>query len=144
MTARRIVVHTDFSDASVAAVQYARVLAEGLGGTLEFLHVLQGPFQAGWTAEVSAAALPEVQQAMEVEAEQWLARVMPEEEQERFQASLHFETGEIGAEIARYAHDNRVDIVVLSVTADARSDEADTSVAEDLVARCHCSVFVVR
>ncbi len=144
MTTRRIVVHTDFSDASVAAVHYARLLADGLGASIDFLHVLQGPFQAGWTDEVSAAALPEVQQAMEVEAEQWLDRVLPEGEQEQYRAALHFETGEIATEICRFVKANRVDIVVVSATPAANSEEADIGVAEDVLKRCPCSVFVVR
>ncbi|MGE5362404.1 MAG: universal stress protein [Bacteroidales bacterium] len=143
-TTRRILVHTDFSDASVTAVHYARLLADGLGATLDFIHVLQGPFQAGWTAEVSTAALPEVQQAMEVEAEQWLDRVLPEAEQARYRASLHFETGEIATEICRFVGANHVDIVVVSATAAASSEEADLGVAADVLERCPCSVFVVR
>src|SRR5512141_2670733 len=55
MITRRIVVHTDFSEASVTAVHYARLLADGLGATLDFVHVLQEPLQAGWTSEVSTA-----------------------------------------------------------------------------------------
>ncbi len=144
MTTRRIVVHTDFSDASVTAVHYARLLADGLGARLDFLHVIQEPLQAGWTSEVSAAALPEVQQAMEVEAEQWVDRVLPEEEQERYGASLHFETGDIATEICRFVAANRVDIVVVSATPAANNDEADIGVAEDVLRRCPCSVFVAR
>jgi nucleotide-binding universal stress UspA family protein len=144
MNTRRIVVHTDFSDASVAAVHYARLLADGLGATLDFLHVVQEPLQAGWTSEVSTAALPEVQQAMEVEAEQWVDRVLPEAQQERYGASLHFVTGDIGTEICRFVAANRVDIVVVSATAAANDNEADIDVAEDVLKKCRCSVFVVR
>jgi nucleotide-binding universal stress UspA family protein len=142
--ARQIIVHTDFTDASVAAVHYARALAEAFGGTLRFLHVLQEPLSAGWTSEVSTAALPEVQQAIEAEAEQWLDEVLPESEQERFEASLDFETGDIAEEIVRYANEQQADIVVLSASAAAGSDSSDTAAAEDVVAKCRCSVFVVR
>jgi nucleotide-binding universal stress UspA family protein len=142
--ARRIVVHTDLSDASGAAVRYARALAESLGGTLQFLHVVQEPLSAGWTAEVGASALPELQQAMEIEAELWLDGVLPEDEQERFKASLDVETGDIAEEIVRYANEQEADIVVLSATANGGPDAADTSTAEDVVRKCRCSVFVVR
>src|SRR5512146_497034 len=144
MVVRRIVVHTDFSEASAAAVKYARALANDLGATLQFLHVLQEPLSAGWTAEVSTAALPRVQQAMEVKAEQWLNRMLPEEEQERYQAKVDFETGDIAQEIARYARAQAADIVILGASRDANVQTADTAVAEQVLRRCRCSVFVVR
>ncbi len=144
MLVRRIVVHTDFSEASAAAVQYARVLAADLGATIQFLHVLREPLSAGWTAEVSTSALPEVQHAMEIEAEQWIDRVLPESEQERFQASLDFETGDVAEEIVRYADAQAADIVILSTTRDANPQIADLAVAEKVLRKCRCSVFVVR
>ncbi len=144
MIVRRIVVHTDFSEASAAAVQYARALAADLGATLQFLHVLQEPLSAGWTAEVSTSSLPAVQQAMEMEAEQWLDRVLPENDQERFQASLDFETGDIAAEIIRYAEAQAADIVILGTSRDNDPQTADVRVAEEVLRRCRCSVFVVR
>ncbi len=144
MIARRIVVHTDFSEASAAAVEYARTLATASGGTLRILHVVQEPLSAGWTAEVNSAALPEVQEAMEVEAEQWLDRVLPEDEQDRFGTSLDFETGNLAEEIVRYAAEHQADIVILGASRRGGSDRADTSVAEDVLRKCHCSVFVVR
>jgi nucleotide-binding universal stress UspA family protein len=142
--ARRIVVHTDFTEASTTAVEYARTLADALAATLHFLHVLQEPLSAGWTSEVSASALPEVQNAMEVEAEQWLDQMLSEAEQERFEASLDVETGDIAEEIVRYAHENQADIVVLGASARQRPERSNTAVAEDVVRKCRCSVFVVR
>ncbi len=140
---RRIVVHTDFTEASAIAVHYARALADALGATLQFLHVVREPLSAGWTSEVNAAELPEVQQAMEVEAAQWLERVLPENEQERFQASLDVETGDIAEEVARYAAEREADIVILGASA-GRDARVDTRVAEDVLRKCRCSVFVVR
>ncbi len=144
MIARRIVVHTDFSEASAEAVEYARALASASGGTLQILHVVQEPLSAGWTAEVSGAALPEVQEAMEVEAEQWLDRVLPEDEQDRFATSLDFETGDMAEEIARYATEHNADIVILGASNRSGADRADTRVAEEVLRKCRCSVFVVR
>lgn len=143
MISRRIIVHTDFSERSTAAVQFARALAGAFDATLQFLHVVQEPLSAGWTAELSTAALPEVQQAMEIEAEQWLERVLPENEQERFQASVDVETGDVAGEIVRYADEQAADIVILSVSANG-GERADTGIAEQVLRRCRCSVFAVR
>ncbi len=144
MLCRRIVVHTDLTDASKAAVEYGRTLAAASNATLQFLHVLQEPLSAGWTAEVSTSTLPRVQQAMEVEAEQWLDRVLPEAEQERFGASLDVETGDLAEEIVRYANDQDADVVVLSAAAEGGAGRSDAGVAEEVLRKCRCSVVVVR
>ncbi len=146
MIARRILVHVDFTDASADALRYARMLAERLGATLRVLHVEKEPLSAGWTSEVSAARLPELQQAMEEEAEQWLDRILPEAERQRLDGRLDFETGDIAQEVARYANQHHVDLVVLSASRRESGDPhtSDTGVAEDVVSKCHCSVLVVR
>ncbi len=144
MTARRIVVHTDFSEASAGAVEYARALANAFGGTLRFLRVVPEPLSAGWTAEVNSAELPKVQEAMEIEAEQWIDRVLPEDEQDRFRARLDLETGDMAEEIVRYAAEQKADIVILGASTKGGTERADTGVAEAVLRKCHCSVFVVR
>ncbi len=144
MICRRIVVHTDLTDASAAAVEYARALAAAFDATLQFLHVVREPLSAGWTAEVSTSTLPQVQQAMEVEAEQWLDRALPEAEQERFGASLDVETGNVAAEIVRYAREQDADVVVLTASPDGAAGQSDTGVAEEVLRNCGCSVAVVR
>jgi nucleotide-binding universal stress UspA family protein len=136
----RIVVHIDLTDAAIPAVEYARILAASLGATLHFLHVVKEPLSAGWTAELQPFAFPEVQQAMEVEAEQWLDGVIPESEQERFEASLDVETGEIAEEIIRCAHDHEADLIVVS----AKAEGADADMTERLLRKVRCSVLVVR
>lgn len=140
----RIVVHIDLTDASIAAVEYGRVLAAALGATLHFIHVVTEPLSAGWTAEVNPAALPEVQSAMEIESEEWLDAVLPEAEQERFGASLDVEVGQVAEEIVRCAQEHTADLIVVRAPRDGRGDKADTDIAEEVLRRCRCSVFVVR
>ncbi len=144
MIARRILVHTDLTDASIDAVRYARTLAECLRATVRVLHVMQEPLSAGWTSEVSAARLPEMQQAMEEEAEQWLDRVFPAGERQRLDVRLDLETGDIADEIVRYADQHHIDLIVLSASRREDADTTDTGVAEDVLAKCACSVLVVR
>ncbi len=134
-----IVVHVDLTDQSIAAVEYGRALATAFGSSLRFVHVVREPRSAVWTA---TSALPEVQQAMEVEAEQWLDRVLPEDEQDRFQASLDVETGDVSTEIVRVAEEQGADVVVMSAPKDGGGNGAD--IAEDVVRKCRCSVMVVR
>jgi nucleotide-binding universal stress UspA family protein len=144
MIARRILVHVDLTDASLDAVRYARILAERLGASLRVVHVKQEPLSAGWTSEVSVARLPEVQQAMEEEAEQWLDQVLPQADRQRLDVRLDLETGDIADEVARYADQHHVDLVVLSASRREDADTTDTGIARDVLAKCRCSVLVVR
>ena len=43
-TLEHVLVATDFSDASMAAIDYAAILAQGLGARLHLVHVLEQPF----------------------------------------------------------------------------------------------------
>lgn len=57
----RILVPTDFSDASDVALDYARSLAAQLGASVELLHVLEDPFVAeGLLAEAYVTEGPSV------------------------------------------------------------------------------------
>src|SRR6185503_5759871 len=48
----RILVPTDFSAPSDAAVEYARAVARRFGASLHLLHVAEDPYRALYTAEV--------------------------------------------------------------------------------------------
>ena len=55
---QRILVPTDFSDASNAAKVYATALADAFGATLHALHVIPDPLTLGWG--IDAAHLPQL------------------------------------------------------------------------------------
>ena len=48
---KRILVATDFSEASEAAVRYGQALAEAFGASLDMLHVMEDPFVYAPTSE---------------------------------------------------------------------------------------------
>ena len=61
----RIIVPTDFSDTSDAALEYARVLAARFGASLHLLHVIDDPFVTeGLAAEAYMTEAPTIRTAM--------------------------------------------------------------------------------
>ena len=59
---------------STVSVRLRGGMAESFGARLHVLYTVEEPLSAGWTAEVSAERLPEVHDAMEIEAQERLAR----------------------------------------------------------------------
>ena len=70
----RILVPTDFSETSDAALEYARVLARRFGASLHLLHVVDDPFVTeGLAAEAYITEAPTIRTAMLEEARARLA-----------------------------------------------------------------------
>ena len=80
---REILLHGSSEEAFDRSLVFARRLAESFQARLHVVYTVEDPLSAGWTAEVSADKLPEIHQAMEEEARERLARVIPLEDQDR-------------------------------------------------------------
>ena len=80
---REVLLHGGMDEAFDRSIVFARRLAESFGARLHVLYTVEDPLSAGWTAEVSADRLPEVHEAMEIEARQRLSSFISEEDQER-------------------------------------------------------------
>ncbi|RPJ53096.1 MAG: universal stress protein, partial [Acidobacteria bacterium] len=75
-TLNSILVYIDLSPASAEAVRAAKALARATHAALEVVRVVGDPLAADWTAEMSTAGLPAVQEAMETEAQEWLEEAL--------------------------------------------------------------------
>jgi nucleotide-binding universal stress UspA family protein len=144
MEIKRILAYTDLSDASADALIVARHLAGAFDAGLHVLRVVTDPLSVGWTAEVSASALPEVQEAMEIETREYLDRVMDASPFGRVDTTLDIETGGASEEIINYVASRKIDLVVLGVDRDAAEGYEQEQTATDVLRRGLCSVLVVR
>ena len=137
---REILLHGGPDEAFDQSVVFARRMAESFGARLHVLYTVEDPLSAGWTAEVSAERLPEVHEAMEAEARERLARLIPLEEQERVNVQVALRTGPVEEELVRYTIEHDVDLAIVQATAGDR----DTSHAHALLERGRCAVLVLR
>jgi universal stress protein A len=145
MTLTRILVATDFSDASEDALAYARMLADAFGASLHVLHVLEDLAAHAWTTEVYVAALPGVHEEMERQAHDRLQQLLTDEERARYRAELVLRFGSPFVEVVRYAAEHAIDLIVLGTHGrGALAHMLLGSVAERVVRKAPCPVLTVR
>ncbi len=120
---------------------FARRMAESFGARLHVVYTVSDPLSAGWTAEMSADRLPDVHQAMEAEARERLARLIPLADQERLGVEIVLRTGPPAQEIVRYAVERRIDLAIVVAH---RSGGIGAEVARALLDEAPCAVLALR
>ncbi len=136
---REILLHGSTDEAFDQSVTFARQLAESFQARLHVVYTIEDPLSAGWTSEVSADRLPEVHQAMEEEARERLARVIPLEAQEQLGVEIVLRTGPAVKEILGYANDHAIDLAIVQARGGAATD-----LARALLDHARCAVLVLR
>src|ERR1700756_5148117 len=76
LTLKNVLVATDFSEPSDAALMYGRELATRFGATLHVLHVAQNIYISTFGAETYAAMAPGLQQQIEDDARRQLHELL--------------------------------------------------------------------
>ena len=137
---REVLLHGDAGEAFDRSVVFARRLAEAFGARLHVVYTLEDPLSAGWTAEMAAERLPEVHQAIENEARERLARVLPLDDQERLGVQLVIRTGPGEREVVQYAAEHPIDVAIVH----APAGEPPPALARALLEHGRCSVLVLR
>ena len=137
---RVILLHGGPDEAFDRSVLFARRMAESFGARLHVLYTVEDPLSAGWTAEMSAERLPEVHEAMETEARDRLARLIPHDDQERLGVQFALRMGPVAEELVRYTVEHDVDLAIVQ----ARAGDADTGHAHALLDKGRCAVLVLR
>lgn len=140
---RHILLHGSPDAAFDRSVAFARRMAESFGARLHVLYTIQDPLSAGWTAEMSAERLPEVHEAMEMEARERLTRFMAPEDQERLGVRVALAHGPTDEELVRYANENDIDLAIVQARVGDKADP-DTSYAHALLDRGRCAVLLLR
>lgn len=142
----RILVPTDFSPASDAAVHYARALAETFGATLRLLHVLEDPAAStAFVADGYGVDTADIREALFADARERLARALPLTERARFHVTSEALVGMPAATIVDYAAAAGANLIVMGTH--GRTGLAHLlmgSVAEHVVRTAPCPVLTVR
>ena len=136
-TLQRILVPTDFSETSDAALKYGIGLAQGFSAQLHLLHI------PGGTGENFEADFPVGQ--FERAARERLETLVSQQEAKQLRPEYAMRIGAPSDEIMRYAGDRDVDLIVMGTH--GRTGVAHMlmgSVAEKVVRAAPCPVLTVR
>ena len=144
ITLTRILVATDFSEASNAALLYGRELARSFGARLDLLHVVPN-LAKYYAAEAYTAAFPEIEEGMEEAAQRDIDRLLTDEDH-RLGARAILRTFQLPADaIVQYARDEKIDLIVIGTHGRGGVKHLLMgSVAEHVVRAAPCPVLTVR
>ena len=138
---REILLQGGADEAYDRSIVFARRLAESFGARLHVVYAITDPLSAGCTAEMGAERLPDVHQAMEAEARDRLAKLLPLEDQDRLGVEIVLRTGPPAQEIVRYANEHAVDLAIV-VASPSGGQGAD--IARALLDDARCAVLALR
>ena len=141
----RILVPTDFSPPSDAALEYARVVASRFGASLHLLHVVDDPYHTGYATEVF---VPEVEGLRDELLAYGIAIqedcLQPSDRRE-LRATTAAVIGTPAQSIVAYAGAHDIDLIVMGTHGrGGMSHLLMGSVAEQVVRTAPCPVFTVR
>ena len=145
MRIRRILVPTDFSQTSDAALAQARELAAALGASLRLVHVFDDPFVTAALADGQMLLPQEVRAEMAAAAETRLRERLREAAGTCLGHDTALLTGPVAKTIVQYARTHAIDLIVMGTH--GRSGLAHIllgSVAEHVVRAAPCPVMTVR
>jgi nucleotide-binding universal stress UspA family protein len=141
---KNVLVATDFSEPSAAALDYGRELARTFGAALHVLHVVDNLYLQ-WSGETYVGVLPEVQRNVEEDARRQLERLVGPEDRTELHAKpvIRMAIAKAAA-IVEYAAEHRIDLIVMGTHGrGAVSRLLMGSVAERVVRTATCPVLTV-
>ena len=137
---KRILVPHDFSDTSAAAVRYALALAQNFGAKVHLLHVSDKA-----RFEMATEFPLGLDGTLEDAVRERLLKILTPREQIDFKPSFEFRSGAPAVEIARYAKEANIDLIVMGTHGRGFVAHAVLgSVAEKVVRTAPCPVLTVR
>ena len=143
----RILVPTDFSAPSAAALAAAKDLAARFGASLHLVHVLEDPYAvAAYSADALGYLPPGIKDAWQHEAEKQLNALFTPAERAQFMATTTvLFGGSTAREIVEHAQNNLIDLIVMGTH--GRGGMAHLllgSVTERVVRAATCPVLTMR
>lgn len=143
ITLKKILVPTDFSECSDAAVTYGRALASAFGSELHLLHIVHDPYTQPWAAEAFPASLGDLLDQWQAQAQTRMKECVPEEE--RAHVVVTSVIGSPFLEILRYAQEQAIDLIIIGTHGRGPLGHMLLgSVAEKVVRKAPCPVLTVR
>lgn len=142
----RILVPTDFSAPSDAALEYAKILAGQFGASLHVLHVVDELLFTGPNgSEVYVAESPDLVTEVFEDAKVRLSHRVTAIERTRYRATSEIVTGATARSIVNYASERQMDLIVMGTHGRSGLDHLLTgSVAERVIRHAPCPVMTVR
>ena len=138
---KRILVPTDFSETSEAAVKYAVELSRGFNSALHVLHVVEPNSAHDEGPGFPLGLMEGIQNA----ARERLNKVLTEEETALGRPEAALRVGNPFLEIIRYAKENDIDLIVMGTHGRGFvTHMLMGSVAEKVVRKAPCPVLTVR
>jgi nucleotide-binding universal stress UspA family protein len=131
----RILVPTDFSAPSDAALAYARMLANQFDAALHLLHIAENPFLRATVAD---------RRSIEEAPGRWLEERLTDDDRRRGAVTVVENSDEPANEICQYAQSANIDLIVMGTH--GRTGLARLvlgSVAEAVVRAAPCPVLTV-
>lgn len=142
---KNILVATDFSEASDAALTYGRTLASTFGATLHVLHVVDSVYFSALGAEAYASMTPDLQERVDEAARTRLDLLLLNSDGSGpATRSALLRSGTPAPAITQYARDESIDLIVMGTR--GRGGVAHLllgSVAERVVRTAPCPVLSV-
>jgi len=144
-TITRILVPTDFSTPSDAALQFAKTVAHTFGASLHLLHVFEDPIVTTGFAEAYAPLPTDLRASLVHDASSQLAKRLSDQEWARFRATTEVISGFPATGIVEYAQDHQIDLIVLGTHGRSGMSHLFVgSVAEHVVRLATCPVLTIR
>lgn len=146
MLLEKILVATDFSEPSEAALAYGRELARTFNASLTVLHVAENVATLGYGIDGLAYVDPAWQAQVDASARQKLAALVSAEDRELLNAqTIVLSSNAPAAVIVEYAKEHTFDLIVIGTHGrGAMAHLLMGSVAERVVRTAPCPVLTVR
>jgi nucleotide-binding universal stress UspA family protein len=145
MNIKTVLVPTDFSEPSAAALAYARQLAAAFKASIHVLHVIPDPAAQPWAGEAYAGSLPEMVAELKSQAQRHLHDALPAADRKKYRARQVVAVGVPFTRIIEYAKNNAVDLIVMGTHGRGALARAILgSVTERVVRFAPCPVLAVR
>jgi nucleotide-binding universal stress UspA family protein len=143
---RNILVATDFSEPSDAALTYGKALARNFNATLHVLHIVGSVSSVVYGAEGYTASIPELQEELEDEARKQLDSLLVDNDPKPLPTRRVLLTSNAPAgAIVDYAGREHIDLIVTGTHGrGAVAHLLMGSVAERVVRTAPCPVLTVR